>query len=216
MPYAISISDYQTQEYLYFNETTSKELTGYSGKEFKQKGMAFFRSRVHPDDMNEIANNSFSKLIASLHKFTIEEIKQCKISYTFRFKRKDNVWIKFLQHSIILEINEEKNPLLLLSTSQDITQYKKDDATTFNISHYDCESGILSIITQHLNCCSLTSERENEIIRYITAGTKTKEIACKMCLSIYTIRAHKRNIYEKTKTKNIAELINYAFANGII
>ncbi|MCE9538436.1 MAG: LuxR C-terminal-related transcriptional regulator [Bacteroidetes bacterium] len=61
-----------------------------------------------------------------------------------------------------------------------------------------------------------TSERENEVIRYIAKGTRTKEIAEKMRLSIYTVRAHKRNIFEKTKTSNIAELTSYAFENRII
>lgn len=63
---------------------------------------------------------------------------------------------------------------------------------------------------------TLTSERENEVIRYIAKGAGTKEIAAKMHLSIYTVRAHKRNIFEKTKTRNIAELTSYAYINGVI
>jgi DNA-binding CsgD family transcriptional regulator len=70
--------------------------------------------------------------------------------------------------------------------------------------------------TKDSNLYIKTSKRENEVIRHIANGVKAKEIAAIMHLSIYTIRAHKRNIFAKTKTKNIAQLTSYAFANGII
>src|ERR1035437_2537262 len=216
LPCVMTVADYQTQQYLYANETPCEELTGYPAREFVQKGILFWVSQIHPDDALEYANHSFPKMLASLHKYTDEEVKQCKFASTYRFKRKDNVWVQFLQNSIILEMDETRNPLLLLIFVSDITLYKKDDAVIFTISRYDKPSGIMNMITETLNGCKKTSEREKEIIRYIASGTKTKEIAKKMHLSIYTIRAHKRNIFEKTDTKNIAGLTSYAFSNGII
>ena len=152
-------------------------------------------SLVHPDDLVELVNHSFSKLLASLHPLTFEEIKQCKFSYTYRVKRKDNVWIQVLQTSVILELDETKKPLLLLTFASDITLYKKDNAVIFTFSHYDKQSGIMSKITQMLNACKKTSEREKEIIHCIAMGTKTKDIAIKMNISEFTVRAHKRNIF---------------------
>src|ERR1035437_7043219 len=176
LPCVMTISDYQTQQYLYANETPCEELTGYPAKEFVQKGMSFWMSQIHPDDTQEIANHSFPKLLASLHKYTDEEVKQCKFTYTYRFKRKDNVWVKFLQNSVILEMDEKRNPLLLLTFISDITLYKKDDAVIFTLSHFDKPSGIMNMITQTLNSCTNTSEREKEIIRYIATGSRAKEI----------------------------------------
>lgn len=74
----------------------------------------------------------------------------------------------------------------------------------------------MNMIIRHSKVGTKTSERENEVIRYIAKGAGTKEIAAKMHLSIYTVRAHKRNIFEKTETRNIAELTSYAYVNGII
>jgi DNA-binding CsgD family transcriptional regulator len=215
-PSRISITNYQTQEYLFINESKGEGLTGYPVKEFIKNGMAFFISQIHPDDMQVIANNSFPKILASLNKFTVEEIKQFKFSYTYRFKRKDNIWVKFLQNYVILEMDEDRNPLLLLNFVSDITPYKKDDVVISTLSHNENKNGIMNMITKHFNACINTSGRENEIIRYIANGSKTKEIAIKMHLSEYTVRAHKRNIFIKTKTKNIAQLTSFAFANGII
>lgn len=74
----------------------------------------------------------------------------------------------------------------------------------------------MNMIIRHFKVGTKTSERENEVIRYIAKGIGTREIAAKMHLSIFTVRAHKRNIFEKTKTRNIAELTSYAYLNGII
>ena len=216
LPFAMSITDYQTQKYLYVNETAGEELTGYPIQEFIDNGMPYWLSLIHHDDLLEISNHSFPELLASLHKLTAEEVKQCKFTYTYRMKRKDNKWIHVLQNSVILEMDEKRNPLLVLTTVSDITLYKKDDTVIFTLSHYDKPNGIMNMITQTLNSCKKTTEREKEIIRYIANGIIAKEIAKKMHLSINTINAHKRNIFEKTNTKNIAELTSYAFANSIV
>jgi DNA-binding CsgD family transcriptional regulator len=172
--------------------------------------------QIHPEDMQEISGNFYLKLLDSMVKHSVEEIRKFKFSFTYRFKRKDNVWVKFLQNYVFLEIHEEKDPLLLLNFVSDITPYKKDNKVIFFFSSFGNNSSIMDMVTKSFNVYSKTSKRENEIILYIANGTKTKEIAEKMHLSVFTIRAHKRNIFEKTGTKNIAQLSTYAFANGIL
>jgi len=54
------------------------------------------------------------------------------------------------------------------------------------------------------------TKREREIIRLIAKGLSSKEIADKLFLSTRTVDTHRTNIAKKTKTKNVAQLINYA------
>src|SRR5665213_3196012 len=61
MPCAVAITDYQTQSYLYANETI-EEIMGYSVKELTEKGIPLFVSGVHPDDREIISNHSFPQL----------------------------------------------------------------------------------------------------------------------------------------------------------
>jgi DNA-binding NarL/FixJ family response regulator len=54
------------------------------------------------------------------------------------------------------------------------------------------------------------SDREFEIFQLIGRGFSTKEIASKLNLSIFTIESHKRNIKEKMKLKDSAEVLKHA------
>lgn len=62
----------------------------------------------------------------------------------------------------------------------------------------------------------LLSEREIEIIKLITEGFTTHEIAEKLILSFHTISTHRKNIYNKLNIRSSSELIVYAMKKGII
>jgi DNA-binding NarL/FixJ family response regulator len=57
---------------------------------------------------------------------------------------------------------------------------------------------------------------EIEIVRLITQGLTTKEIASQKNLSFHTIITHRKNIFRKLDITNTSELHMYAIRNGII
>lgn len=61
----------------------------------------------------------------------------------------------------------------------------------------------------------LTS-RENEILKLIANGNTNMEIAEELSISNRTVDTHRRNILQKLKVRNTAELIKYAINNGLI
>jgi DNA-binding NarL/FixJ family response regulator len=60
------------------------------------------------------------------------------------------------------------------------------------------------------------SKREIEVLELIAEGYTNAEIAEKLFNSKRTIESHRRNLIEKTKSKNTAELVKYAIKNGYI
>lgn len=52
------------------------------------------------------------------------------------------------------------------------------------------------------------SDREEELIGLLGQGLSSEEIAKKTQLSRHTIDTHRRNIYHKTGTRNVVELLN--------
>lgn len=60
------------------------------------------------------------------------------------------------------------------------------------------------------------SEREKEILVSVAQGMLNKEIADKLCISIYTVVSHRKNITRKTGIKSVAGLTVYAILNGLI
>jgi DNA-binding NarL/FixJ family response regulator len=57
---------------------------------------------------------------------------------------------------------------------------------------------------------------ETEIVKLITQGLTTKEIAIQKNLSYHTIISHRKNIFRKLSITNTSELIMYAMRNGIV
>ena len=62
---------------------------------------------------------------------------------------------------------------------------------------------------------SALSEREYEIIRLLSLGMTSKEIALRMEISPKTVDAYRRQIMDKLDINSIAELIKHAIREGI-
>lgn len=58
--------------------------------------------------------------------------------------------------------------------------------------------------------------REIELIKELTEGCTTREIARKFFISEKTVERHKNNIFHKLKVKNTAQLVKVAFKNGLL
>jgi DNA-binding NarL/FixJ family response regulator len=60
------------------------------------------------------------------------------------------------------------------------------------------------------------SKREMEVLHLIGDGYTNHEIADKLFTSRRTVETHRKNLIQKTETKNTAHLIKYAVHRGII
>ncbi len=60
------------------------------------------------------------------------------------------------------------------------------------------------------------SKRELEILKELCQGKTNKEIAASLKITMTTVNFHRVNIYRKTKSHNIAELIQYSMKQGLI
>ena len=57
---------------------------------------------------------------------------------------------------------------------------------------------------------------EIEIIKLITEGYTTKEIALKRHISTHTVMTHRKNIFRKLEINNVSELIRFAIRKSLI
>ncbi|MEW6733238.1 MAG: helix-turn-helix transcriptional regulator [Acidobacteriota bacterium] len=61
----------------------------------------------------------------------------------------------------------------------------------------------------------ILSRRERQIVKLISEGHSSREIADTLSVSPRTVEAHRANIYRKLGMHNIADLIKYAIKVGI-
>jgi len=62
---------------------------------------------------------------------------------------------------------------------------------------------------------TLLSEREKEILQYTIKGFSPKQIAETLFISIYTVRKHIANIYEKLHVNSTAQIMGLAYKNKL-
>lgn len=60
------------------------------------------------------------------------------------------------------------------------------------------------------------SDREKEVLTLVLEQYSNQEIAKKLFISVRTVDSHKRNMIEKTGSKNIAGLIKYALEHRVV
>ncbi len=63
---------------------------------------------------------------------------------------------------------------------------------------------------------SILTAREREVLQLLAEGKTTKQIALHLNVSVKTIGTHRRNIMDKLKIFNVADLTKYAIQEGII
>jgi DNA-binding NarL/FixJ family response regulator len=64
--------------------------------------------------------------------------------------------------------------------------------------------------------CPLLTSTEMEVLKLITLGKTTKEIAEERISSVHTITTHRKNIFRKIGVNNVHEATKYALRAGII
>lgn len=60
------------------------------------------------------------------------------------------------------------------------------------------------------------TERENEILQLLAKGFTNDKIADRLRISFRTVETHRKNMMQKTKSHNIAGLLEHAYKKGLI
>ena len=60
------------------------------------------------------------------------------------------------------------------------------------------------------------TQRELDVLKCISEGKNTQEIAQDLCVSTNTVDTHRRHLLDKLDAKNVADLIMTAISRGII
>lgn len=178
-------------------------------QKFKEMGMNYTFSIIHPADRKILTEDCFqwAEIIAKEIPITMRD----KVRYTnnYRTMRGDGTYGKFLSQFCVIPNMETGLPLIGLGTLTDITEQKVDDKIIFKAEYYDENQGhkeFTKVFFPTDNPLSELSERELEIAKLIALGETPETIAEKLFISAFTVKAHKRNIFEKMKIHKATEL----------
>lgn len=183
----------------------------------KNNNINFQILRLYSEDHNIWCNRIFPELLEFLSNFSAEEINNCRFSFNHRYICGDNFVVQFLHEGKFLFENGRGFPVLKIRTFTEIDDIKTDESIVLSVFKYFNDEGYKKIFSKtYMHTSDLVlSSREIEIIKLCYEGLSSKQIAEKLCLSIHTVKNHKRNSMKKTGTHNINQLINFCFENAV-
>lgn len=193
-------------------EYVSKNMTSCLGipeKELQDKGMRYFWSRIHPEDIEQ-----WLKALNELMNFTLNEIAEGNrdlISYTwnFRFRHGNDEYVNIIQNTSPLEFDDHGKPIIGLAhytvVDPKIKMQVTATAKMLNANN-EYETKYFNNFSQRLLSDGITN-RERDIVRLLVLNYSSKAIGKKLNISPNTVDTHRRNILKKLNISSTGELV---------
>lgn len=211
LPYSSTffcITNTQKLSFEYVSQNFNSCL-GLNAEVLKQKGMRYFWSRIHPEDLE-----SWLQALNELMKFTLENIPESeryKTNYTwnYRLKNAQDQYINIIQNTTPLALDNNCKPIIGLAhyTVLD-SNFKMDISASAKLLNKkkEYETVYFNTYAQKLLSGGI-SHRERDIIRLLIQDLSSKEIGSRLNISSHTVDTHRRNILKKLNISTTGELV---------
>lgn len=218
-PSFIYIFDFQKKE-VDFVSDSMKDLFGIKPSEVDP---AMLFEIVHPEDLE-----FFVKAEDTVAKFLFQEVDKSdfpfyKVSYCLRLGNpsKNIPYQQYLHQAVTLTVDEAGNMSKVLGHQSNISHITTNNHYKISFLGLDGRPSFYNLDpNQDLKLINASTKqftnREIEILRLISEGMQSKEIANHLFLSYDTIRTHRNNILKKYEFKNIPQAIAFAIREGLM
>jgi DNA-binding CsgD family transcriptional regulator len=173
-----------------------------------------FKEATHPDDLKR-HELGIVKLLKIAHELFVAKKGEMLISTNFRFRNITGNYSNQLVQCYLFYRAAPLETVYMIDIKTDIDWYKEMK----NGYHYYVGNDMSYFRypdEEMLMEGNIFTDREFEIIRLIESGLISKQIAEKLFVSTYTINTHRRNILDKTGTRNISEVIHNLKEQGLL
>jgi DNA-binding CsgD family transcriptional regulator len=198
-----------------------KEMLGINEEELLNQPPQAIFSRVHPEDLQHMF--AFTNYwITYFMQLPDERKAHNRATIYIRMLNASNIynWMMIQYADQLLDAHGTIQYGLTLTTN--IQHVKSDGIASMSIlDTYDetCQQFIFvdgkSLLDATANTTTITN-REIEVLRLLTLGNSSKQIAAILQLSQKTVDNHRQNMLHKTECKSTAELVVYGIKNGYV
>jgi DNA-binding CsgD family transcriptional regulator len=218
----IYLLDYTTGEYLVISDFL-RPMLGYQREDFLKNGISFTQENYDPRHFAVFNKKIFPESLAMLKKIPPKEHSEYIFSFNFRFKTRTGQDVELLQRNCFVKSDANHQPLLSFGIVSDMTHFKNENRVTQIVEKLVSPGsfyGPTEIFSKKLYYLNeedqLLTKREKQLLPYLADGLCSKEIANKMFISEHTVINHRRNMMEKTGSRNMTQLISFALGNGLL
>lgn len=170
----------------------------------------------HPDDAPTMARLTEVSGRALTDTRPVVQPFEASLMVDYRVRKANGQYIKVLRHTSVFEAHEEHGRAIsTFSMCKDISSIKSSNHIGWQFAGLAVDRmGLrhLNELRPHLQY--RPPSREMDIIQLLAAGRSSKLIALDLAISLHTVNTHRRNLMERSGTRNVAELMHMAKEQG--
>ncbi len=216
---AFYVIDYTRRDYMLMSEAI-RNIAFFHPEDFMDSGLSMLLDIYDKDDFKVYNQKIFTANANFLQSVPQAERDSYVFSYTFRVRNGKGATCHVYQRGNYIT-NEKGELLYSLGMVMNATGLYNQ-----RIMYHSIEKaangypGEQQLIQQNYfypyEEDTILSEREKTVVGYMAEGLSIKQIAHKLNITVNTVANHRKNMFRKTGTNNMAALIAFVIRNRII
>lgn len=170
---------------------------------------------MHPDDLIFMVDTAV-KSFEFIDSLPVQEKVNYKLISDFRLVNKSGSFVRFIQQTVVLEVDRNGEIWLVLKLVDLIPDKEPDEPSQRKMLNMKTGQLCLFNDEQEYQSKNILTGREIEILGLIYKGLDSNEISQQLFISLNTVNNHRQKIISKTKTKNTTQALLYAKKLGLI
>ena len=195
-----------------FASASVTDVLGYQPEELTLEGLF---NIIHPDDLPHFL--SFEATVTEFWKqLPPEKVMKYKSRYDYRIRKKNNDYLRILQQIVTIQSDQDGAVLRTFVVHTDISHLKQDNKMVLSFIGLEGEPSYINVqpVQPVVPYKGILTGREMEILRLMAQNLTSKQIAAILHISSYTVATHRKNIFRKTKTGTVLQLVQLALEKG--
>jgi len=213
---SVVLYDMYRQKYAFLTGSF-RFLLGYERMEAISQGPDYFFRQMHPEDL-PVVLDTVIRTMRFLYAQPAAQRSRYKLSFDFRMRGSDGVYLRLLQQLVVLEQDARGNIWLVLAVNDRLPGGAPNAPVSRSVRGLQDGKYYLFVPEENPNTRSAgkLTPREIEILGLVAVGMASRQIADTLFISVATVNNHRQRILEKTRTRNSAEAVRYAAEAGLL
>jgi DNA-binding CsgD family transcriptional regulator len=206
-----------TNRFLYMSDKL-KIFSGLDPALFTaENGVENVLSQIHPMHVQPVLQLIQTLVVNYCAENRVADFKNVKICFNYLFKNGIGEYMQILQRPVILEVDENNKPTLVLNFTYHVDYIKKPNSVG-GIIITDNGTFIFDYNTdkKQIEPPKTLSDQEMKILHLLGKGFDTKAIAQQLFISPHTVDTHRRNLIKKTNCLDTTGVVAFARMTGLI
>jgi DNA-binding CsgD family transcriptional regulator/PAS domain-containing protein len=209
----ISVFDLHQKKHVYASYSFS-HLFGYDMDELEKDDMAYFNSKIHPDDLQQLRMSSIDMFNFIL---SVEPCSRLdyKLINEYRMQDAAGSYLRVIEQHQVMELDPDGNvwlslSILDLSPNQDTDNGVRSQMFNFRLGK------LVAIATNQVKVPGALTKKEIQVLNLVKDGFLSKEISGRLSISVHTVNTHRQRILEKLGADNSMEAVKKASSLGLL